>query len=98
MPELSRRVFLSSGAGVAAAGVAIAAMPGLASATTITPDAAADPAVTIEELNAAGPLVVHVRDAAAGVVSVMSGEHEVVFTDPKFIARIVAAANGRAAS
>ena len=35
---------------------------------------------------------------SAGVVSVMSGEHEVVFTDPKFIARIVAAANGRTPS
>ena len=98
MPELSRRVFLSSGAGVAAAGVAVAAMPGLASASAaaIAPDAKADPAMTIEELNAAGPLVVHVRDAAAGVVSVMSGEQEVVFTDPNFISRVVAAANGRA--
>ena len=56
----------------------------------------ADPAATIEELNAAGPLVVHIRDAEAGVVSVMSGEQEVVFTDPSFIARVVAAANGRA--
>lgn len=72
MPELSRRVFLSSGAGVAAAAVA----------------------VTIEQLNATGPPVVHVRDAAAGEISVMSGENEVVFNDPSFIARIVAAANG----
>jgi len=94
MPELSRRVFLSSGAGVAAAGVAIAAMPSVAAAA-IRPDGSADPAATIEELSAAGPLVVHIRDASAGVVSVMSGEQEVVFTDPKFIARVVAAANGR---
>ena len=100
MPELTRRVFLSSGAGVAAAGVAVAAMPGIASASmsAIAPDGKADPAATIEELNAAGPLVVHVRDASAGVVSVMHGENEVVFTDPHFIARIVAAANGRDAS
>ena len=94
MPELSRRVFLSSGAGVAAAGVAIAAKAGIAAAA-ISPDPTADPAVTIEELNAAGPLVVHIRDAAAGEVSVMSGEDEVVFTDPSFIARVVSAANGR---
>jgi hypothetical protein len=94
MPELSRRVFLSSGAGVAAAGVAIAAMPSVAAAV-ISPDAKADPAATIEELNAAGPLVVHIRDASAGEVSVMTGEQEVIFTDPAFIARVVAAANGR---
>lgn len=97
MPELSRRVFLSSGAGVAAAGVAIAAMPGLATAAPASPPSPAEAvaaAVTIEQLNAAGPLVVHVRDAAAGEISVMSGENEVVFNDPSFIARIVAAANG----
>ncbi len=95
MPELSRRVFLTSGAGVAAAGVAVAAMPSIAAAA-ISPDAGADPKATIEELSAAGPLVVHIRDAAAGEVSVMSGEQEVVFTDPTFISRVVAAANGRA--
>ena len=41
-----------------------------------------------------GPLVVHVRDAAAGEVSVLSGESEVVIHDPAFVARIVAAAGG----
>ena len=97
MPELSRRVFLSSGAGVAAAGVAIAAMPGLATAASASPPSPAEAAavaVTIEQLNATGPPVVHVRDAAAGEISVMSGENEVVFNDPSFIARIVSAANG----
>ena len=96
MPELSRRVFLTSGAGVAAAGRGRRRHAQHLAAAAISPDAEADPVATIEELSAAGPLVVHIRDAAAGVVSVMSGEQEVVFTDPNFISRVVAAANGRA--
>ena len=98
MPELSRRTFLASGAGVAAAGVAVAAMPGLVTSASASPADRAAAAVTVEQLKAAGPIVVHVRDAASGEISVMSGEDEVVFRDPSFIARIVAAANGHTES
>jgi hypothetical protein len=93
MPHLSRRGFLSSSAGLTAAGVALAAAPGLAA---VIPEigAEADDAVapTVSELESAGPLVVHVRDAVTGEVSVLSGESEVVLHDPAFVARIVAAA------
>jgi hypothetical protein len=95
MSELSRRMFLSSGAGVAAAGVAIAAMPGIASVAPAATDAVSeDLPVAIDELSAVGPLVVHIRDAATGEVSVLRDETEVVFHDPSIIRRIVAAANG----
>jgi hypothetical protein len=96
MPELSRRGFLSSSAGMTAAGIALVAAPGIAAvAPEVTAAINQDAAPTIEELNAVGPLVVHVRDALAGEVSVLSGESEVVIRDPAFIARIVAAASGR---
>jgi hypothetical protein len=97
MPELSRRGFLSSSAGMTIAGVALVAGPGLAAVVPeITSEAGSDAAPTIEELNSVGPLVVHVRDAAAGELSVLSGEAEVVIHDPGFVARIVSAAGGHA--
>ncbi len=94
MPELSRRGFLGS-AGMAAAGVALVAVPGVAAVAPevagVFDDATAPAAA---DLSAVGPLVVHVRDAAAGEISVLSGESEVVIHDPGFVARIVSAAGG----
>jgi len=98
MAEVTRRVFLGTGAGAAAAGVAFAAVPGLAtaagaetvrtapgvSATGSTPAAVGD-----------GEYVVHVRNASTGEVSVLNGENEIVFTDPQLVARVVAASTGR---
>jgi hypothetical protein len=49
---------------------------------------------SLEEITAAGPLVVHVADAASGEISVMTGESEVVIRDRTIVSRIVAAANG----
>ncbi len=96
MPELSRRGFLSSSAGLTAAGVALAAAPALAA---VVPEISADlddaAGPTVAELESAGPLVVHVRDAVTGEVSVLSGESEVVLHDPAFVARIVTAAGSR---
>ncbi len=96
MPELSRRGFLSSGAGLTVAGVALVAAPGLVAVApeveSVFDDGAAP---TVEQLESVGPLVVHVRDAVAGEVSVLSGESEVVIHDPAFVARIVAAAGSR---
>jgi len=94
MPELSRRGFLGT-AGITAAGVALVAVPGVAAVAPelsgVFDDAAAP---TTAELASVGPLVVHVRDAAAGELSVLSGETEVVIHDPGFVARIVSAAGG----
>jgi hypothetical protein len=98
MAVLSRRGFLSSSAGLTAAGVALAAAPSLAAVVPeLASEVSADAAPTADELSSAGPLVVHVRDAVAGEVSVLSGESEVVLHDPAFVARIVAAASGHSA-
>jgi hypothetical protein len=95
MPDLSRRGFLGT-AGLTAAGVALVAVPGVAvvapELSGVLDDAAAP---TSAELSSVGPLVVHVRDAAAGELSVLTGESEVVIHDPGFVARIVSAAVGR---
>jgi len=97
VPELSRRGFLSSSAGLTIAGVAMVAGPGLAAVVPeINSEVDSDVAPTVEQLNSVGPLVVHVRDAAAGVLSVLSGESEVIIHDPGFVARIVTAAGGHA--
>jgi hypothetical protein len=97
VPELSRRGFLSSSAGLTIAGVAMVAGPGLAAVVPeISSEVDSDVAPTLEQLNSVGPVVVHVRDAAAGVLSVLSGETEVIIHDPDFVARIVTAAGGRA--
>lgn len=39
-----------------------------------------------------GPLVAHVRDLAAGEISVMSGVKEVILRDPQLVAQLVKAA------
>jgi len=97
MTELSRRGFLSSGAGLTAAGLALAAAPGLVAVVPEVESVLDDaPAPTVEQLESLGPVVVHVRDAVAGEVSVLSGESEVVIRDRAFVDRIVAAASGRA--
>ena len=79
MSEHSRRNFLR-GAGVAAAGVTAAAVlpagAALASGGKSTDDAPAADAST-------QALVVHVKDAKAGQLSVLSGDREVVVTDRK---------------
>ena len=95
MAEVTRRVFLGTGAGAAAAGVAFAAVPGLATAAGAETIAAgrgptAAPAATPTDVGD-GEYVVHVRNARTGEVSVLNGENEVVFTDPQLVARVVAA-------
>jgi hypothetical protein len=95
MSDVSRRLFLANSAGLAAAGAAVAALPSMASVLPGTAATAADEApASLEEITAAGPLVVHVADAASGEISVMTGESEVVIRDRTIVSRIVAAANG----
>jgi hypothetical protein len=98
MPDLSRRGFLSGSAGAAVAGAAIVATPSIVTAAPAIANAVDDQPATAAEISAAGPVVVHVRDAVAGEVSVLSGEQEVIFHDPRFVARVVAAAGGRIGS
>lgn len=72
--ESSRRGFLAAtGTGVAAVAVTVPLMSA-ASASAGS--------------RASGPLVAHVKDAAAGTVAVMMGEREVVVTDRDLVARI----------
>jgi hypothetical protein len=84
MSEHSRRNFLR-GAGVAAAGVTAAAVlpagAALASGGTSAEDAPAADAST-------QALVVHVKDAKAGQLSVLSGDREVVVTDRKLAQKL----------
>ena len=92
MAEISRRGFLASGAGAAAAGVAVAALPALggeAAAATLVPSGAG---ASVADVEAIGAWVVHIRDASDGEVSVFTGESEHVFHDPALVARIIAAA------
>ena len=103
MPDISRRGFLST-AGMTTAGVAMVAVPGLAAVAPEISERAGqrrrsgltESSSVTAELNSVGPLVVHVRDAAAGELSVLSGETEVMIHDPGFVAQIVTAAGGRA--
>ncbi|HKA02880.1 MAG TPA: hypothetical protein VKD67_01085 [Acidimicrobiales bacterium] len=98
MADLSRRTFL--GASAAAAGAAVIGVPiataaagsGAAAAPTLAAGAAGAAAVGAK---ATGPLVVYVRDAAAGDVSIMVGTQEVAYHDPDLVARLArAAGNG----
>lgn len=94
MSEVTRRAFLGTGPGAAAAGLA------LAGRTSRAPRPAgsgpARPSRRPTTSTAAGPgsraYVVHVRDASTGEVSVMTGESEVRLHDPALVARVVAAA------
>jgi hypothetical protein len=79
MSEHSRRNFLR-GAGVAAAGVTAAAVLPAGSALA-SGGKSADEAPTADAATEA--LVVHVKDAKTGQLSVLSGHREVVVTNRK---------------
>jgi hypothetical protein len=82
-----------------AAGAAVCATPvaggtaGAAEASgSASPDrsfGAGSSAATVSE-----PLIVHIRDASSGEVSVLRGTSEVVYRDPELVRRVVRAANG----
>ena len=93
MSEVSRRAFLNTGAGAAAAG-AIIAVTGLhgtgstESAEAEEADQAADAAAVAA---VEGPVIVHIKDASTGEVSIFSGENEIAYRDPKLVARVARA-------
>ena len=105
MWELTRRRFLtrtSVGVGVAMAGAG-AMLPNLANAG-LAPRTVAEPTMTetaprvgdaglsVAELSAGGPMLLHVRDFATAEIAVMFGGQEFVYRDPELMARIVQAA------
>jgi hypothetical protein len=102
---VSRRSVLRGAAGASAAGLmagsALTALPAVAAArparsgqpaerpgrpaAAMTPDAGADPG------GAAGPLVIHVRDARTGEMDIFAGTTRTRLSDPALAARLVRA-------
>ncbi len=97
MEPVSRRTFFKQ-AGVTAAAVgAVAAIPGgmagLAAPAAGASTARLEVATSLggDEPESTGAVVAQVRDAAAGKITVFSGEHEVTITDHQLAARLVRA-------
>lgn len=92
MAGLSRRRFLGRGSLTVAAATVMAAAPGVVPAVV---SAVEDTPLTDEEIGAVGSadgaLVAHIRDLAAGEISVFSGTREVVIRDPGMAARLARA-------
>jgi len=87
MEPVTRRKFLVTGS-VGAAGAATAFGTGWAMSAA----SADESALTQDEIDAVnGPLVVQVKDPAAGELEVLVGEREVVFTDKALAARLLRA-------
>jgi hypothetical protein len=81
MNHLSRRTFI----GGAAAGVAVAAVPGLASAAPQTLDDGDAP-------DLGGPLIARIRDVRTGELTLYVGTDEISYTDRSLARRLVRAA------
>jgi len=79
--EHSRRSFLKRASAGAAVVGAAAVTPAMLAAPADAEPAATGPAH-------AGPFVAWVKDAKAGQISVLVGEHEVVHTDRKLATRL----------
>jgi|HubBroStandDraft_4_1064222.scaffolds.fasta_scaffold24614_4 hypothetical protein len=97
-PGLSRRRVLRGAAGAGAAGLAVAA-GGLAAAPTPALAETARPAVpsvpaaaTAAGIDAAEPVVVHLRDARSGEMDVFAGTRHTRVHDPDLAARLARAA------
>ena len=91
MSEVSRRNFLYAGGALAAGAAAMATPVGRVGAATRSETTAAGE----EDLPAPegdGQLVVYVSNTGAGEVTVLTEGHEVVFHDPKLVARVQRAA------
>jgi hypothetical protein len=98
----SRRMFIRGSVGLAAAGAAIAAVPGFSGALAVTeneaPGAEDAASTAVEEGAATGtssfaePLIAHVKDLQTGEMSLYFGENEVIVKDPGLASRLVGAA------
>ena len=92
MSEVSRRAFLYTGAGAAAAG-AVVATTGLNRSGGSTDALGESPEEVAAAAAMSGPIVVHIKDAKTGEVSIFSGEDEVAYRDPQLVARVARATN-----
>jgi hypothetical protein len=88
MEPVNRRSFLVKGSAGAAG--AAAAFGGGWALSSRSDDEAPLSAAELEEVGDQ-PVVVNIRDAAAGEVEVLWGEREVVFTDKGLVARVLRA-------
>jgi hypothetical protein len=88
MDAVTRRSFLIKGS-AGAAGVAAVAGGGLAWASR-GDDAQPLAADELAELDQ--PVLMTIKDAAAGEVEVLVGERQVTFTDPALVAKVLRAA------
>jgi nitrous oxide reductase len=87
--RLSRRSMLRGAAAAGAAGLAVTAMGAAASPALA---ATSQPSAQDSPQSHAGPIVVHVRDAKSGDITVFSGTSEVRLHDTALAARIARAA------
>jgi hypothetical protein len=92
MSGMSRRELLRASAGAAAVAVPMSVLAGhVADAGTV--ESTAEPSLDATEMASSGPVMFHVLDAAAGEVSILHGESEVVVHDRALVARILRAAS-----
>jgi hypothetical protein len=100
-PGIGRRSVLRGAAGLGAAGLAVAAGAGAVVAATRPANTAASPprtaagiaagtaASTATRASGAEPLVVYLRDAAAGEFEVFHGTQQVKVRNPKLVAQLL---------
>ena len=91
-PGVARRSVLRGAAGLGAAGLAVAAGAGAVVAATRPAKAAAGPAPGAGPAARAGgaePLVVYLRDAAAGEFEVFHGTRQVRVRNPRLVAQLL---------
>ena len=92
MKDLSRRDLLRASAGVAIVAVPMAALAG-PSAQAAARDA--DETDSGQALDATGPVMFCIHDAANGEVSILHGTSEVIVNDRRLVTQIMKAANVR---
>jgi len=93
-PGVSRRAVLRGAAGAGAAGLAAAAVAGTAGPALAAATSASSrrQAARTTEAAAAGPVVVHLRDARSGEMDVFAGTSHTRLRDPELAARLARAA------
>jgi secreted PhoX family phosphatase len=94
--RMSRRSLLQGAAAAGAAGLAVTALgaavsPAAAAASTTSSAPAAKAPASGDVKAPAGPVVVHVRNAASGDIEVFSGTSQTSLRDKDLAARIVRA-------
>jgi hypothetical protein len=89
-PGVARRSVLRGAAGLGAAGLAVAAGAGAVVAATRPANTAAGVAAgTAAQPSGADPLVVYLRDAAAGEFEVFRGTTQVKVRNPRLVAQLL---------